>query len=826
MSIVGFWAFFFGDGVGSDGSGNGNSASFWNGATQDNTGRVNLDGIDDYVEIADAPQYALQQGTIHASFTAAAGSMDGTRSTDINDSSLQALFSRDSQGYDTGGHLTIYLDGDGSIWVRHQSATQDYFIRTAANTVQAGREFDLTYAFSDTEGLTLYVDGIEVGSNVSPVTNGDSIALAQNSEPWTLGASQSTSGNGVADVLQQHFAGKVGHFEIYDQALAPSELNTLHDLSDGVDDGRIIGTAGNDTIHGGNAIGVANGGAVINDTIDAGAGDDVVFAGDGDDLVEGGSGNDRIDAGSGADKVRGGLGNDTIAGGVGNDTLEGGAGDDIINGEAGDDRISGGEGADLLYGAEGNDIVHGGSGNDVIYLGAGNDSIFGDGDSDHVILLDGFGTDTAVGGELGNDTDHLDFRELTSSVSVTFTGSEAGAGRVGLDQVTFSEFENFWLTEHNDSLDGSNSASYMGIAAGAGNDTITTGAGDDIVLGQAGDDLISGGAGNDTLDGGLGHDTLKGGAGNDSLDGGEGNDSLTGGLGNDRFNVSRGHDTISDFNTGNTGPLGDGDSSNNDFLNLGAYYDSLDELRADQADDGILNQSNAFDDEGKAVDYSNNTRFGPNSSMRVQNANANTYSYDNTGIVCFAAGTRVLTPKGEVPIETLKPGDLVNTLDHGPQPLLWIGTRQVSEEELTANEELRPVRIAKGAMGNTRDLLVSRQHGMMMGPDHLVRAIHLAREMPGVRIANGKRKVTYVHLFFARHEIVFAEGIPSESFYPGPEALKMMSPNERAKLLRIAPALDTPAALRDARETENKYGKPARAFAKLDAVRTVLRWAA
>lgn len=820
MSFVGLWAFFFGDGFGVDASGKGNSALFRNGAAQDTSGRVNLDGVDDYVEIADAPQYALQEGTIHASFTAGAGSMDGTRSTDINDSSLQALVSRDSQGYDSGGHLTIYLDGDGSLWVRHQSATKDYFIRTAANTVQEGREFDLAYEFSDSHGLVLYIDGKNVGSNTAPVTNGDSIALAQNSEPWTLGASQSTSGDGVADTLQQHFTGKVGHFEIYDQALPPSQLNTLHDFSDGVDDGHITGTSGDDTIHGGNAIGVADGGVVSNDTIEAGAGNDVIFAGDGNDIIFGGDGNDNIYAGSGADKVRGGAGNDTISGGVGNDTLEGGVGNDIINGEAGDDSIIGGEGADTLYGESGNDIVHGGAGADVIYAGAGNDHIFGEGDADQVIFLDGFGNDTAVGGELGNDTDYLDFRNLTTNVAIKFTGDEAGVGQAGLNEVTFSEFENFWLTNQNDSVDGFQSTSYMGIAAGAGNDTITTGAGDDLVLGEAGDDQISGGAGNDTLEGGLGQDTLEGGHGNDSLDGGEGDDSLTGGQGNDRFNVSRGHDTISDFNLGNTGSLGDGDSSNNDFLNLGAFYDSLDELRADQADDGILNQSNTVDDEGKAVDYSDNTQFGPNSSMRVQSANANTYSYDNTGIVCFSAGTRVMTPRGEVAIETLQPGDLVETLDHGPQPLLWVGQRHVGDAELIANEDLRPVLIPKGALGNRRDLMVSRQHGMMVGSDHLVRAIHLVREMPGVRIANGKRKVTYVHLFFARHQIVFAEGIPSESFYPGPEALKMMSPSALSNFLTFFPSLNTPEALRDKKVTEAQYGEPARAFAKLSKVKS------
>ena len=52
------------------------------------------------------------------------------------------------------------------------------------------------------------------------------------------------------------------------------------------------------------------------------------------------------------------------------------------------------------------------------------------------------------------------------------------------------------------------------------------------------------------------------------------------------------------------------------------------------------------------------------------------------------------------------------------------------------------MRIKKGVLGATRDLLVSRQHGMLMGQDSLARATHLAEMMPGIRVATGKRQVT------------------------------------------------------------------------------------
>lgn len=499
----------------------------------------------------------------------------------------------------------------------------------------------------------------------------------------------------------------------------------------------------------------------------ANSGDMGVSAGDGDDTVLGGSGDDYILGEGGHDQLAGGEGNDTIYGGIGDDTIDGGAGNDRLDGEEGNDSIHGGDGADLIYGGAGDDALQGGADGDTLYGGDGADTIDG-----------GTGNDL-IYGDAGDDF------------------LEGGAG--------------------DDILHG-----------GAGADVISGGAGNDKLFGDAGSDRISGGEGNDYVDGGYGddylsgdgrgagggHDTLVGGAGNDTLDGGAGNDQLIGGEGNDLFRVSEGHDTVSDFSFGNTGRTGDGDPSNNDVLDLGDYYDSLDELRADQADDGILNQSNTHDDEGNAVDYTDNTRF-QDSSLTVKNATGDSYTYDNTGIVCFAAGTEVMTPQGPVAIEMLKPGDLVETLDHGPQPLLWIGQRHVNDAELTANEELRPIRIAKGALGNHRAMFVSRQHGMMIGGDHLVRAIHLARDMPGVRIAHGKREVTYVHLFFAQHEIIFAEGIPSESFYPGRTAMRMLSPQARATFDRLMPALANAETAGQGDPAETAYGPTARPFAKL-----------
>jgi hypothetical protein len=167
-------------------------------------------------------------------------------------------------------------------------------------------------------------------------------------------------------------------------------------------------------------------------------------------------------------------------------------------------------------------------------------------------------------------------------------------------------------------------------------------------------------------------------------------------------------------------------------------------------------------------------------------------------LVCFAGGTRILTPRGDVAIEALRVGDLVETSD-GPQVLQWIGTRQVSAAELAANDKLRPVRIGAGALGTglpRRDLLVSRQHRMLTRarlaermfdvPEALVAAIRLT-ELPGIALDSGSGPLSYYHLLFDTHRVVFAEGAPSESMLTGAEALAAVSPEARAELALMFP---------------------------------------
>ena len=143
---------------------------------------------------------------------------------------------------------------------------------------------------------------------------------------------------------------------------------------------------------------------------------------------------------------------------------------------------------------------------------------------------------------------------------------------------------------------------------------------------------------------------------------------------------------------------------------------------------------------------------------------------DDLGPPCFAAGTRIETDKGMTPIEQIEVGDLVRTLDNGLQAVRWRGARGVP-----ALDKRAPIRFAPGAIGNARELLVSPQHKILMsgwraelffGEDEvLVAAMHLVNADTIHRAP--RRYVDYHHLMFDQHEILLAEGIPTESFFPG-----------------------------------------------------------
>ena len=156
------------------------------------------------------------------------------------------------------------------------------------------------------------------------------------------------------------------------------------------------GTAGNDTLLGGNSTsgGTLNGNAG-NDSIDGGSSYESISGGEGSDYLFGDSGDDRMFGDAGGDRIFGGNGQDLIDGGDGNDTLLGESGHDTIKGGTGNDGMSGGAGDDFMDGESGDDTLLGGSGSDTLRTAAGRDRALGEEGNDRIESLS---DDTIFGG--------------------------------------------------------------------------------------------------------------------------------------------------------------------------------------------------------------------------------------------------------------------------------------------------------------------------------------------------------------------------------------------------------------------------------------------
>lgn len=172
---------------------------------------------------------------------------------------------------------------------------------------------------------------------------------------------------------------------------------------------------------------------------------------------------------------------------------------------------------------------------------------------------------------------------------------------------------------------------------------------------------------------------------------------------------------------------------------------------------------------------------------------------------CFAHGSLIATDRGPLPVQALRPGDLVQTADDGLRPILWIGGRRFGARAVAANPALRAVRIRAGALGPgrpARDLVVSQQHRILVSTaltdgagtgEALVAARHLVG-LPGITLDPPGRGVAYRHFVLERHAVVFAEGLASESMLTGPWALRSLSPEALAELRLVAPGLAGPHA--------------------------------
>ena len=133
-------------------------------------------------------------------------------------------------------------------------------------------------------------------------------------------------------------------------------------------------------------------------------------------------------------------------------------------------------------------------------------------------------------------------------------------------------------------------------------------------------------------------------------------------------------------------------------------------------------------------------------------------------LACYAAGTRILTPAGEVAVEDLRAGARVVTEGGRITPIRWIGHSRIGGGSARVPQTFWPVRVAAGAFGAgmpRRDLFLSPDHAVFLHgvliPIHAgINGRTIARQCVG--------ELSYYHVGLTGHDVLLAEGLPAESY--------------------------------------------------------------
>ncbi len=131
---------------------------------------------------------------------------------------------------------------------------------------------------------------------------------------------------------------------------------------------------------------------------------------------------------------------------------------------------------------------------------------------------------------------------------------------------------------------------------------------------------------------------------------------------------------------------------------------------------------------------------------------------------CFRAGTRLLTPDGLRPVESLRKDDLLLTHGGAVRPIIWHGHRRIDCRKHSNPETVRPILIEQGAFGPglpSRDLYLSPDHALycesaLIPAQFLINGVSIRQvDVPSV---------TYHHVELASHDVIWAETLPAETY--------------------------------------------------------------
>jgi hypothetical protein len=173
------------------------------------------------------------------------------------------------------------------------------------------------------------------------------------------------------------------------------------------------------------------------------------------------------------------------------------------------------------------------------------------------------------------------------------------------------------------------------------------------------------------------------------------------------------------------------------------------------------------------------------------NSLGTTFEVTDSGYVaCYCAGTRIATPAGEVPVETLAIADRVVTQSGEVRPVKWIGRRSYGGRFIMDRKDILPICIKAEALDENvpkRDLWISPHHAMYL-EGVLIEAKDLVN---GVSIAQAEHveKVEYFHIELDSHDVIVAEGALSETFIDDDSRAMFHNAHDYQTLYPYAPAL-------------------------------------
>ncbi len=173
---------------------------------------VQFDGSNDYLKIPHNDTYLLNSGAVSFWFNADSVSTN------------QSLFSKDSSGYDTGGHLDIWITAS-KVEVRLQSTSASYLLQSG--TVSAGTWNHVIFSWGYS-GMKLYINGTLADTDSYTGGMGTNSGGIGNYEPIAIGATTKRSGNGVVTPLSDYFQGLLDEYRIYDQPLDATQATNLY----------------------------------------------------------------------------------------------------------------------------------------------------------------------------------------------------------------------------------------------------------------------------------------------------------------------------------------------------------------------------------------------------------------------------------------------------------------------------------------------------------------------------------------------------------------------------------------------------------------------